>query len=228
MRSGVVALLAAAAIGVVALAVAAGVEDRRLAFTIGVAPTGVAATLAPGDRVCQAPVTAATEFSRVRFQVGTFRRAGVPLEVAVRSAGSGAVLADGRLAGGYPDVSQPSVPLDRPVRESQRIAVCIRNTGDRKIALYGGSGLAARNSSIVVDGKPGESDLTLIFERSSPRSVLSQVPDMFQRASLFRPGWVTPGLFWALALVLALGVPALLALAMRAAGESEPERADRH
>ena len=62
------------------------------------------------------------------------------------------------------------------------------------------------------------SDLSVVFLHDSRRSVLSQLPDVFDRASVFRPGWVGPWLFWLLSAAVLLGVPLLLA---RALAESE-------
>jgi hypothetical protein len=213
----VAAFLAVAVGGVVALAVEAAGDERALAFTLGVAPLQVSAVVQPGQTACQAPVLTSSPFSRVRFQVGTYMRSGVPLEVEVRSSGSHRILGHGRLGAGYPDVSQPSVLVGR-VPAERSVEVCIRNVGERKVALYGGPAAAAAGSARV-DGRETGADLTLIFERAGSRSVLATVPDIFERASLFRPGWVGDWTFWVLALLLGLAVPVLLAVAVARAAD---------
>lgn len=226
MRRWAVAAFAAVVVaGLVAL-VAVGASDRRdLAFTLGVAPGLVAADLPPGAEGCQRPVAVAEPFDGVRVQVGTYERPGPPLEVEVAALDGGATLATGRLEGGYPDVSQPTVALDRTVPDGRRVEVCVRNAGGRKLALYGGAELAKRESGVTVDGQPVATDLTLVFTRE-PRSVLSQVPTMLDRAALFRPGWVGAWTFWLLGALLVVGAPALLARALWLGGAVERDERD--
>ena len=224
-KTRVAAFLAVAAGGLLALAVVAAGDSRALAFTLGVAPTQVGAELRPGQTACQAPVLVSSAFSRVRFQVGTYGRSGEPLDVVVRSLKSGSALGQGRLRGGYPDGSQPSVPVGR-VAPEQPVEVCIRNGGERKVALYGGTTVAAPGTDARVEGAETGTDLTLVFERAEPRSMLAAVPDMFRRASLFRPGWVGSWTFWLLAVLLGAAVPTLLMLALARATDAgvAPER----
>lgn len=225
-KTRVAAFLVVAAGGLLAFALVAAGDSRALAFTLGVAPAQVGAELRPGQAACQAPVLVSSEFSRVRFQVGTYMRRGEPLEVVVRSLRSGRALGRGRLRGGYPDVSQPSVPVGR-VAPEQLVEVCIRNGGQRKVALYGGVTAAAPGTDARVDGSETGTDLTLVFERAEPRSMLATVPEVFRRASVFRPGWVGSWTFWVLAGLLGAGVPALLGLALARAsdGGTAPGRA---
>jgi hypothetical protein len=227
MRSrGVIALLATACVGILAAAFVGARDSRELAFTLGVVPAAVAAELAPGQTVCQAPVNVPTDFDRVRFQVGTYRRPGPPMRVAVRSAGSRRLLAGGRLPAGYPDVSQPVVVVGE-VRASQRAEVCLTNSGRRRLALYGNATAAAPVSDARLGNRPLGTDLTLMFERGESRSMVSLLPDVFDRASLFRPGWVGAWTFWVLAVLLLAGVPLLLALAVaRSRDRGEPDAAE--
>jgi hypothetical protein len=224
-KARVAAFLVVAAGGLLALALVAAGDSRAFAFTLGVPPGQVAAELRPGQTACQAPILVSSEFSRLRFQVGTYGRRGEPLELVVRSFRSGRALGQGRLRGGYLDVSQPSVPVGR-VAPDQPVEVCIRNGGERKVALYGGTTAAAPGTDARVEGAETGTDLTLVFERAEPRSMLATVPDVFRRASVFRPGWVGSWTFWALAVLLGAGVPALLALALARAtdGGAAPGR----
>ncbi len=212
-RAAVVAFAATVITGVVALGLVATQDQRALAFTLGVVPGQVAVELKSGETVCQGPINASSDFTRVRTQIGTYRRSGEPLEFTVGSRRSGRQLAEGRLPGGYADGAQPSVHVGA-VSADQAIDVCIRNGGERKIALYGATTAAAPGTEARIRGAETGTDLTLVFERAKPRSMLSAVPDIFERASVFRPGWVGPWTFWVLAALLIAAVPTMLALAV--------------
>ena len=199
-------LVAAAALAAFALKGAA--DERRLAFTLGVAPGLVAVELEPGKQACQSPVVVAESFAGVRMLIGTFHRAGQPLDVMVR--GGSRRLAAGRLHAGYPDGARPVVSLDRPVPEGRSVRVCVRNLGSRRVALFGNSAAGKTRSTASLDGEPVPFDLTLDFFRAESRSGLAVVPDMFRRAAVFSAGWVGPWTFWLLAAATFLCVPLLL------------------
>lgn len=224
MRSwAVVSFLVVALAGVGVLLVTAAGDERDQAFTLGVAPGLPTPELPPGAEACQTPVAVAEPFDGVRVQVGTYKRPGAPLAVTVRTPDGDRVLAAGRVAGGYPDVSQLTASLDATVAAGQRVAVCVRNLGRRKLALYGGPELAAPGSTVEVDGRDRRTDLMLVFTRK-PRSLLSQVPEVFERASLFRPVWIGPWAYWLLVTFLVLVVPALLARALAAIEKNDLPR----
>jgi hypothetical protein len=69
-------------------------------------------------------------------------------------------------------------------------------------------------SSASLDGKdlPGR-DIAIVFPRDKPKSALALVPEMFRRASLFRPGWLGAWTYWVLAALVLLAAPLLLARA---------------
>src|SRR3954452_6432950 len=224
MRSARV-LLAICLAGVVGLALVAVTMRTRLAFTLGVTAGGVAAGLAPRHEACQTPVAipdADAAFERVVVTLGTYGRPGPPVEITVAPVRGGAALAQGRLPGGYPDVDRSprhavevgKVTTQAPVR------VCVRNLGDHKVAVYGNGPLASRTSSATLDGRPLNSDLSLTFELDGSPSLASLVPAIFNRASLFRAGWVGAWTYVVLALAMLLGVPLLVAAALRAAART--------
>ncbi|HYI80936.1 MAG TPA: hypothetical protein VEW67_08770 [Thermoleophilaceae bacterium] len=200
---------------VVAFAVVVG-DDRDTAFTLGVAPGLPAAELRPGAEGCQTPVPVAEAFDGVRMQVGTYRRKGSPLTVSIRTPDSGREIAAARVPGGYADVSQLGVTLDSTVAPGQRVAVCVRNAGQRKVAIYGGPELANVGTTVEIGGRDQKTDMTLVFTRP-PSSLLSQTSEIFERASLFRPVWIGPWAYWLLAGLILVAVPALLARSLRAA-----------
>lgn len=219
------AFLAASLAGGVALLVALLVYEERRAFTLGVAPSVPAVELRPEREICQGPmgVPEGGEFAAVRVSLGTyFRPTGPPLAVSVRRAGGGAVLARGRLDGGYPDIAaQPVHEISTGrVGARQRIDVCLRNVGTRRVAVFGSAGAASPGSVARTQrGRVSGNDLSLEFMRAEPRTGLGLLPHLFERASLWELGWSGAWLYWVLLAGVLVGVPTLLALALtRAAG----------
>lgn len=223
-RAATISIAAVLLVGMAALVVSAVTNERDLAFAFGVAPLRVAAVMQPGEEACQGPVPVAADFAAVRFQVGTFMRAGVPLDVSIRQGKR--TLASGRLDGRYADVSQPVTRLDGEVEEGQRVAVCIRNAGDRRVALFGGGAPARPRSGVSVDGEREETDLTLDFVRAEPRSAVATVPAMVRRAGVFTAGWMGGWAYWLIGVLVLVLVPVSIAGAVRAAAVDE--RSTRH
>jgi hypothetical protein len=217
-RTGVAALLGTVCAGVVALVLVAASDDRELAFTLGVVPATVAAEVGPGETVCQSPITASVGFARVRFQAASPGGAARSLEVSVLDAASRARLGAGRVGRVPAEPAEVTAEVGA-VAGGRRIAVCVENEGPRRVALYGNTAGAVLTSQASDDERPLETDLTLVFLRPESRSMLALLPDMFERAALFRPGWVGPGVFWLLAAGLVLAVPVLLARALADAAE---------
>ena len=211
---GIGVFVVSAGVAVIGLLLVGARDERELAFTLGVRPALVAAELSPGESVCQAPVNVSAEFTSVRFQAGTAESAGSRIELSVRSVRSGQPLAHGRLNGGYPGPASQRVVSVGEVQDSQRVEVCLRNAGNGSVALYGNYAQAAAGTDARMGGHTLAADLTLIFVRDEPRSLLSLVPAVFEHASVFRPGWVGPWTFWVLSAFLFAGVPFLLALAL--------------
>jgi hypothetical protein len=225
MRSARVVVLVAMLAVVLGGAAIAVAHKTSLGFTLGVIRAAPAVSLEHGERACQRPidVPAGGDFDRVGLSVGTYQRAGSALAVTVQD-GRGRVVGRGRLPGGYPDIASAPVhhvPLDRTVGEG-RIAVCVRNEGARKVALYGNADAAARSSTAFKDGRPIHVDLSLDFRRSS-RSLASELPRMLDRAALFRAPWLGPWAYWILAAASVVVAPWLVLRALRAAvGGAEP------
>jgi len=225
MRKAAFSFGAIALAGVVALLIVAATSSRTLSFTLGVASVAPVAELRPGAEVCQRPIPVGGAFDEVELHVGTFGRAGQPLELTVRDADGGAELGSGELPAGYADNSRPLVTVGE-VPGDGSIAVCVRNAGSRRVALYGGPDAAARSSSAELDGRPARADLDLVFRTADERSALALLPDMLARASLFRGGWIGPWLYWLLLAAAVVGVPLLLwrALALTADGKRQSPR----
>ncbi|MDQ3936740.1 MAG: hypothetical protein M3340_19140, partial [Actinomycetota bacterium] len=100
------------------------------------------------------------------------------------------------------------------VRSGGAVDVCIRNAGTRRVALYGAPDRDIPGTVGELGGRPLDADLRLRFLRTEPRSALALVPDVLERATLFRPGIVGTLTLWILLAATLAGVPLLLALAL--------------
>jgi len=212
-RAGAIALLVTAAAGLALLGLVGASDKRDLAFTLGVVPTIPATELRPGAAVCQAPIAVPDAFSGV-----TVRADGQPLVVSVIGIPSGRVLGSGHVPVG------PTRPSDRTasvgeIGAAQKIGVCVRNAGIRRAAVYGNTLAAAPLSGAAIGHRQLQTDVALVF-RDDRRSMLAWLPRVFERASVFRPGFAGAWLFWVLALAVLTGVPLLLARALRDAARA--------
>jgi hypothetical protein len=223
-------LLGTCVAGLIALAIVAATQHTREAFSLGVPVGGAVAELRPGHQVCQSPVAIPdgdATFQHVVVALGTYNRPGPRLAVTLATAGGGRPVARGALPAGYADIAQtPTHAIDvGPVTTRAPLRVCLRNTGERRLAVYGNGSAASRSSSATLDGKPIDADLSLSFERRRPRSLASLVPAMLKRASLFRAGFVGPWTLWFVSLAALVGAPLLVAAALRAAERGDQRSA---
>jgi hypothetical protein len=198
-------LFAVAALGLIAVLVAGALDDRERAFAVGQPPVRIAAELSPGERACHRGIDVPASFSLVRLATASFRRTGPALTV---TAGD----ALGTVPAGYPDNSTVEARV-AGISEGDRIDVCVRNDGDRRVALYGSPPDTPPDDLGDPELVP-EIGITFVRE---PRSMLALVPDTFERAALFRPAWVGAWTFWLLLGLVCVGVPLLLAAAYRSA-----------
>ena len=220
-RAALVVLVASFVAGVAGLVAIAALDDRRLAFTLGVRPVQVAAVLDSGKTACQGPIDVPADAGSVVIPVSTSGRPGPPLLVTVKDARG--VVGEATVRPEYAGAATVRAAPDGIVA-GRRVAVCVRNQGRTPVALHGGAPQASRTSALRLDGRDARTDLTLVFERSEERSMLSALGDGLDRASLFRPSWVSAGLLWALAALLVTALPAALVLALRAALDASSGR----
>ena len=212
-------LVAIALAGLVALALAAAVDRRDLAFSPGVPITRVATDPRRGETACQRRICVRERFEAIELVP---RWLGAPGPPALTVAGD----PDRRVDCGRGDCAgrvrrQPSAEG----RHRRRCAAaggstCASPTAGRaRVGIEGGEAESAAHQSPCSWTGPRERRARRwrCASWAEPRSVASQLPVIFERAALFRPGWVGPWTFWALALVVGLGVPALLARALAAA-----------
>jgi hypothetical protein len=209
------ALAAVVALGLLSVLAAGLLDDRERAFTVGLPAVRVAAELQPGERACRAGIDVPADFSRVRFAAASFGRPGPALTV---TAGS----ARGTVAAGYPDNSTVEARVG-DVREGQRIEVCVTNSGDSRVALYGSP---PDTPPPYLDDPGREPALGFTFLRDEPRSMAALVPRAFERASRFHPAWIGAWTFWVLLGAVAAGLPALLLAAYRSTATDSTEASE--
>jgi 4-amino-4-deoxy-L-arabinose transferase-like glycosyltransferase len=159
---------------------------------------------------------ARTAFIELQLAVGTPRPA---LRLDVRTP-RGALVAQSEIpgeAGGQPYrrdamttklafaiAQRPATPASVPV------AACLT---PRHVVSLGGT-LATVDVPPTLDGKPaGDARIAVWFRppAGSKRSLVSQIPTIFERATLFRPPWVGRWTYW---LLLGLVLPAAFALGL--------------
>jgi len=221
--SAAVAFALVAILGLIALLGAAATEQRPIAFSLDIPPTAPVMTLYPGHAACEGPIQTSVAFAAVQAYLAPIAAPGAALDLTVSDSQSGATLATGHLASGYGIEIGPSIALDSTVLPGRSVVVCFHSKGPRPVALFGGPGGPELTQTFA--GKPTAAHVGLIFLRPHPRSLLSLLPAVFERAALFHPRWVGAWTFWVLtvALLAAFGL-AGFAVAAAARGDAARER----
>jgi hypothetical protein len=158
------------------------------AGTNSVAVRSVAADVAAGEQLCVPGVDVPERTAAVRFGAFWTGSSRPELELRVRA---GSATRIGRLAGGT-EVSpvtgaRPDVPI-RPLTRAGRGSVCLTPRGGA-IRLGGMLDLPGDQRAPTVDGRPLDARIALWFIPSAgeERSLLTLVPELLERAALFRP-----------------------------------------
>lgn len=196
-----------------------------LAFTLGVTNGAQVIALHPKDQVCQRPIAVPETgtFNTIRFAVGKSEQGhqGVnSLVVSVLGLPTGELLARGDLHLSFLN-SQTQDPIYKRVivgnvPAARQISVCLRNTGEQMVPLYGNSELASRASATFLNGGKTNVNLNLAFEHQS-RSFASSLPAIFARSALFRFPAAGAWLYWILLGLVIAVIPTLLAFALACA-----------
>jgi hypothetical protein len=217
----------ALAVGVVALAVIGAGRESRQVQTLGVTPVYPVAPIEPGQEACQDDIGLAAPLERIRFNVGTHGKPGVPLEVTVRSPAGAPIGTTAHVGAGWVDDGTPKEVSVGRITADQKVSVCVRNRGRIRAYVWGDIHTGSIRKSILgvrptvtpssgsIDGKPIPGDLALWFMSEQPRPLLARLPDMFERASRFRPGLVGPWTYWLLLAAAVTLVPIALFRALR-------------
>ena len=214
-----VLIVAVGFLGLVAVAAA----DRR-GFRLGLNTESVV-VVEPGQEACrtlirppQAGANGVTFWAR-----GASAAASVPpITVRVRKGRLSQVLAVASLPAGPAGVRHAR--LRGSVAGGRKVAACFENAGPGSLLLTPRPGTPARTVPARLSERTDNVDVALELVRAPERSLLSEVPDIFARAALFRPGWVGAWTYWVLLVALVAGVPLLLGRALVAALADEDRR----
>ncbi len=231
MRSrlaAVAALLIVVVAGFVLLLVRAGERSGGEQFSNAVVVTGFGDDLRRGAELCSGPIARTGAIDRVHFSLATPAldpRRATPTRLGVRLLDErGATLAGpvpvgyvpGDVAREYADARFPELPAGDPIR------VCVENAGAGVVRLWSGYANEGRAGSTELDGRAAGSQPELFFYDDPVPSLLGRLPDVFERAAIWRSDALGTWTTWALALLVVLGIPALLAFALwRAAGSRD-------
>ena len=233
-RLAILGVAAVVVLGFVGLAFAAITTTSNQEQTLGVGPFFPIAALHPrGGVVCEEPIAVSKPITNIRFNVGTRGRPGTPLDVTVSRWGhGGGVIAAGHVPGGWVDDGSPQLVHVQEVPADQNVSICIRNRGLVPAYVFGDTGSGGVGTKLgadprptitpaqaSVDGKSISGDISMSFVGAKARSLVSRLPDVFDRAALFRPRFVEPWMFWLLFAAIVIFMPLVLLRALvRATG----------
>jgi hypothetical protein len=174
-------------------------------FTVSLIP------LRGGQVACMDDAVLDKRSEEARFKVGTYYRPPVPLELTITG---GAYSEHVPVPATYRDSEVIRVPIPPPAEETA-VSICIRNLGERRVALYGAADRTNSGSQVFVDGRPVVPDFGIVFYEREPVSILDRLPASIERATVFR-GPLTSDLLWIAVVLVVVGTPlgVLLALAL--------------
>jgi hypothetical protein len=162
--------------------------------------------LKPSSEACLSEVAVDTDADFAEFTVLTGKRPGARLAVAFEGQG---YRETATVPAGYRPPTVVRAPLDPPDR-SVIGTLCIRNTGNRRVALLGTSDprtVVARPTT-QVDGEEIVADVSVRFLAADSGSVLERLSEMMTRVASFKPGlFGVPALLWLLLVLVAVGIP---------------------
>lgn len=184
----------ASLLAILAIVAAAASDARRTAFPVDVPNNAPVVSLPPGLTLCQGPVDVQSRFQAVEIWV----RPAARLQLTIRAAGTERVLARTATAMAPHASGAHVIKLKRTATPAgQPIDVCLRNVGQRAVTFEGGP--PSRTSGrLAVGGRPRREDIAMLFLRDHGSSLLSLLPAVFDRASLFKLAGVGAWTFWLL------------------------------
>jgi hypothetical protein len=198
--------------------------DRR-GFRLGL-NTETVVMVAPGQEACRTlirPPQAGANQVTFWARGASTDRSVPPITVRVRKGRESQLLAIARLPAGH--AGPRHARLRGSVAGGRKVAACFTNAGVVSLLLTPRPGTPTRVVPARLTERTDNVDVALELTRAPERSLLSELPDVFERAALFRPGWVGAWTFWLLLAALVIGVPTLLGRALRAALEEEEPKA---
>lgn len=224
-------MVAALVAGALVLVAAWLSDDSKQVQTVGVLAALPVAPLDAGEEACQTPIGLADDLRRVRFNIGTQGKPGTALDVTVRAPSTQQVLGGGHVAPGWVDNGTAQNVAVGNIPGGRFVSVCVRNRGPVRAYVFGdqymgglGTGEVGVRPTVstsyaTVAGRRIRGDLSMQFVTLKPRSALSRVPAIFQRASLFRPSGVGSWTYWMLLAGVVLLAPWWLWKALAATRE---------
>ena len=207
------------------LLVVIGLADHR-GFRLRV-PSDSQVLVRPGQERCSSiirPPGAGAD--RVRFWArGSGTGPTPPIVVFVRRSRTAQTLADGTAVEGPP--GPRTVRLRGSVAGSRKVVACFLDAGAVPAVLLPPPGTPTRVTVERSDALADYADIGLELNRGDDRPLLALLPDVFERASLFRPGWVGAWTYWLLLVALVIAVPVLLSRALASASEEDDPESSR-
>jgi hypothetical protein len=163
--------------------------------------------LNPGSEACLSDVAFDTDSEIVELTALAARRPTPALTVVADAPGYRRIAA---VKAGYAPPVVLKAPLDPPER-SVIGTLCIRNRGERRVALLGTTDVrtVVARPTTRIDGKEVVPDITVRLLSAEGGSVLERAGEMVDRAAAFKPGlFGAPAFLWLVLVLVAVGVPA--------------------
>ena len=159
--------------------------------------------LDPGKPVCFDDAVAEAHSELIRFRVSAPEAPAPQMTVTLKGPGyeAEAVIPAGLLDGMTAQAAIPAPLVDVPVR------VCIRNDGDVPTALFASNDRTRSRSLAVIDGENTGQSVWFAFYEPRWRAISERLPLTIDRMTVFRPGYVTSGVLWVIAVLFLVGVP---------------------
>ncbi len=194
-------------------------QSRRPVSSTGASPPFYSITpvlLAPGSLACMTNVTIDTNAGLAQFVAIPGPQAAPPLRVSARGPDgyhSPAV----RLPGGYRNPT-PQIAAIRPPTHALIGQLCVRNVGRVAVSLTGTTEKrTSGREQTVIDGRAVKPDVSLQLLQNRTPTLLEQTPEALQHMATFKGPFVSTALLWLLLVLVVLGVPALVIVAVASA-----------
>lgn len=214
-------LIAIGAVLLVALVIALvslGQAKPRITGNNGVSPDQALVTLGPQTGpLCVSGVSVPPQAVGVRLGLVAHDKASSSLSMTTRAA-TGGLLGVSSL----PLASNGEQPIFRlPAGASKKLTLCWRST--QAVGVLGSpDGNLSPNQLSTLGKAPVAGDISIEYMHAGKRSALAMASTVFERASLFRPGWFEPWVYWivfgAALFALLAGILILLAAAREGYG----------
>lgn len=172
-------------------------SEYRLTWTNGIhAGAWAVENLSSGDGpVCIDGQYVPSETGRIQVFVGTYDRPSAKLTATILDS-DGVPATQGSISGkGIRETV--SIPLRPIARDLSGASLCL-TVDSGKFALAGTPQDSQGASALTVDGEPRSADVHVEYLTGKKSSLFSHVPEIFERASLFKAGWVGPWTFFAI------------------------------